>query len=329
MSEKKNRALALFSGGLDSIIAVKYMEKIGYEVIPVYFSTPFFRPEKAIQMAEINEIKIEIIDITDLHLEMLQHPQYGFGKFLNPCIDCHGLMFKILYSYMEKYDADFMISGEVLKQRPMSQTKNALIAVGKVSTVADYIIRPLSQKLIQDTKPIREGWVNKSDMLDIQGRTRSRQIALAAELGVKEFPNSGGGCLLTDKGYSKRLEDLFEHDMFDVQYIQFLAYGRNFRLNQDTKLIVTRLKEESDIITPMIKNEMVFKCASIPGPLGILQSTGTISEDLISLSASILLRYNSKAGDEEKVAYGKVFELEHSIVAEKMSDIDLKPYKIN
>ncbi len=329
MSENKKRALSLFSGGLDSIIAVKFMEKLGYEVIPVYFSTPFFLADKAVHMAKVNNMKIEIIDISEEHLEMLKNPRYGYGKFLNPCIDCHGLMFKILHRYMEKYDADFMISGEVLKQRPMSQTKNALIAVGKVSSYGDLIVRPLSQRLLQDTLPIREGWVNKEEMLDIQGRTRARQIQLADELGVKEYPNSGGGCLLTDKGYTKRLQDLFDHEMLSIDYIKFLAYGRHFRLNADTKLLITRIKNESDIITPMLTKEVVLKCKNVPGPLGIIQYKENVTQELIDLSASILLRYNGKAADREVVSWGKVFELINDTEVSTISEKDLIQYKIN
>jgi tRNA U34 2-thiouridine synthase MnmA/TrmU len=329
MSENKKRALSLFSGGLDSLVVVKFMEKLGYEVIPVFFKTPFFHNEKALQMAKVNHINIEVIDITEEHLEMLKNPRYGYGKFLNPCIDCHGLMFKILYRYLEKFDADFMISGEVLKQRPMSQTKNALIAVGKVSTYADLIVRPLSQKLLQDTLPVREGWVKKEEMLDIQGRTRSRQMQLADELGIKEYPNSGGGCLLTDKGYTKRLQDLFDYEMLTNEFIQFLAYGRHFRIDYNTKLIITRIKNESDIMTPLLRNEIVLKCKNVPGPLGIIQFKETVSQDMIELCASILLKYNSKASISEIVSYGKVFELNNDLTINQITDEALAKYKIN
>jgi hypothetical protein len=222
-----------------------------------------------------------------------------------------------------------MISGEVLKQRPMSQTKNALIAVGKISRHADLIVRPLSQKLIQDTLPIRENWINKEDLLDIQGRTRARQIQLAQELGIKEYPNSGGGCLLTDKGYTKRLKDLMDYDSVNKEYLQFLPYGRHFRINDDTKLIITRVKQESDIITPLLKEELVLKCKNIPGPLGIIQSNKENSQDVINLCASILLRYNAKSADQEVVSFGKVFVLENEITIDRISEIELNKFKIN
>ncbi|MDX9976884.1 MAG: tRNA (5-methylaminomethyl-2-thiouridylate)-methyltransferase [Candidatus Cloacimonadales bacterium] len=329
MSLDKNRALSLFSGGLDSIIVVKFMESLGYEIIPVYFSTPFFHDQKAIEMAKVNDMKIEIIDITDEHLEMLVKPKYGYGKYLNPCIDCHGLMFKILHGYLDKYDADFMISGEVLQQRPMSQNKNALAAVRKVSTVGDLIVRPLSQRLLPDTLPIREGWVKKEEMLDISGRSRSKQMQMAEELGVKEYPNAGGGCLLTDNGYTKRLQDLLDHEMLNKVFIKFLAYGRHFRIDKDTKLLITRTKAESDTISPLLKDEIIIKCKNVPGPFGVIQSSKEITEEIIKLSASILIKYNSKANDTDIVTWGKAFELNNDITVSKIEDNKLKPFKIN
>lgn len=329
MSEKKNRVLAMFSGGLDSIIVVKYMEKLGYEVIPVFFSTPFFMPAKAQKTAEINKIALEVIDISDKHLEMLKAPVYGFGKHLNPCIDCHGLMFSILQTYLEQYDADFMVSGEVLNQRPMSQRRDALNAVRKLSGAGDLIIRPLCQKLLPDTLPIREGWVKKEDMLDINGRSRARQMALAEELGVVEYPNSGGGCLLTDKGYTKRLQDLVTYENLEHQYIQFLEFGRHFRLNSETKVIITRTKGESDTITPMLTEELVIKCKNIPGPLGVIQSNHVISLDELKLAGSILLRYNGKSADNEEIEYGKVFQLNDTIQVSRITDLEMEQFRIN
>jgi tRNA U34 2-thiouridine synthase MnmA/TrmU len=154
------KALALFSGGLDSLLSVFWMKKLGYEVIPIFFETPFFSSEKAIRVATANELDLKIIDFSLEHLNMLKSPVYGYGKHYNPCIDCHGLMFRTLKQYLDVYQADFVISGEVLNQRPMSQRYDAMNAVKKLSTIGDLIIRPLCQKRLTDTLPIREGWVN-------------------------------------------------------------------------------------------------------------------------------------------------------------------------
>jgi len=157
--KKKYRCFALFSGGLDSMLAVLHMHKLGYEVIPIFFETPFFNSKNAKKVAESIGFELMVHDLTELHLEMLKNPRYGFGKNMNPCIDCHGLMFKEAGRLMKEYNVDFLISGEVMGQRPMSQRKDAMNAVGKLSEVKDLLVRPLSQKLLTDTLPIREEWV--------------------------------------------------------------------------------------------------------------------------------------------------------------------------
>lgn len=327
MREKK--ALALFSGGLDSLIAVKWMEKLGFEVIPIFFETPFFSPEKAIRVANANNLKLKIIDISQEHLQMLKAPRYGYGKHYNPCIDCHGLMFKILNRYLEEFKADFLISGEVLNQRPMSQRYDALNAVKKLSTVGDLIIRPLSQKRLPDTLPIREAWVNKEDLLDIQGRSRTQQLKIAEELNLKEVLNSGGGCLLTDKGFTTRLKELIDKDQLDFDNIKYLKIGRHFRLNEKHKLVINRHHSEMEYIKNIISNEVVLKCLNIPGPIAVLNTTLPISEEIISLAGSILLRYCPKAQDIEIVNYGKQFNLDFTIKCNRFTDTEIDPYRIN
>lgn len=171
--KKKYRCFALFSGGLDSMLSVLHMKKLGFDVLPIFFKTPFFGSENAQKAAEEIGYHLIIHDITDNHINMLLNPRYGYGKHLNPCIDCHGLMFREAAELMSQYKVDFLISGEVLGQRPMSQRKDALNSVGKLSNVKDKIIRPLSQKLLADTFPIREEWVDKEKMLYIQERIDS------------------------------------------------------------------------------------------------------------------------------------------------------------
>ena len=318
--DKKYRAFALFSGGLDSIISVLWMEKIGVEVVPIFFKTPFFGPEKALESAKNSGINLTVIDISKNHMEMVLNPKYGYGKNLNPCIDCHGMMFREAAKRMSEYNIDFIISGEVLAQRPMSQQKNSLSSVAKLSGIKDLIVRPLSQKLLKDTLPIREGWVKKEDLLDIQGRTRQRQIEIAKEFNLTDFPNAGGGCALTDVNFSARLKDLIEHNMYEIHKIDFLKYGRQFRLNENTKLIIGRNKSENDVITDLCdENDLVLKAVDIPGPLAVIQSNNIPNLEEIALSASILLRYNLKAKGQNKVVYGIKFNLKNEIFSEPIS----------
>ena len=215
--EKKIKALALFSGGLDSALAVKVVKDQGIEVIGLNFVSHFFggKNEKAESMAKQLGIQLEYIDFKKRHTDMMQNPVYGRGKNMNPCIDCHSLMFKIAGELLEKYDAQFVISGEVLGQRPMSQNSAALEKVKALSGMDDLILRPLSAKLLPPSKAELEGWVDREQLLDIQGRSRARQMELTEKYGLVEYPTPGGGCLLTDPAYSDRLEIIEKDGLMD------------------------------------------------------------------------------------------------------------------
>ena len=323
--KKKKRCFALFSGGLDSMLSVLHMKNLGYEVLPIFFSTPFFGSENAQKAAEEIGYHLIIYDITDKHIKMLQNPRYGYGKYMNPCIDCHGLMFREAAELMKQYKTDFLISGEVLGQRPMSQRKDALNSVGKLSNIKDLIVRPLSQKLLADTLPIREEWVDKEKMLDIQGRSRKRQMEMANDLGLKTFQTPAGGCLLTDESFSLRLRDLIEHNMLELNFIEFLKIGRHFRLNDDVKVIIGRKDKENEMIANLAKNELILKTNNIPGPLGVINSKRNPNEEEIRFAASILLRYNNKAQNRAEVVFGKKFQLTNKIEVQKIEpDILMK-----
>ena len=324
--KRKHRCFALFSGGLDSILAVLHMQNLGYRVLPIFFSTPFFCPDKAQETA--NKIGFDLIvhDLTDLHLKMLENPKYGYGKNLNPCIDCHGLMFHEAGRLMKEYNVDFIISGEVMGQRPMSQRKDALNAVGKLSEIKDLLIRPLSQKLLNDTLPIREGWVIKEEMLDIQGRNRKRQMKLAKDYRIDFFPSPGGGCLLTDAGFSRKLKDLMQFNMMNKRSIEFLKTGRHLRLTDNVKLIIGRNEMENNNISKLSQDEIVLQAKDIPGPLGIIQSNEKLTINDIKLSGSIILRYNSKVENSAIIQYGKNFELNNEVEVEKIAEENVKQY---
>ncbi len=326
--KKKYRCFALLSGGLDSMLSVLHMKNLGYDVLPIFFRTPFFGSENAQKAAEEIGVSLIIHDITEKHIKMLQNPRYGYGKYMNPCIDCHGLMFREAAGLMKKHKVDFLISGEVLGQRPMSQRKDALNSVGKLSNIKDLIVRPLSQKLLADTLPIREEWVDKEKMLDIQGRSRKRQMEMANDLGIKSFQTPAGGCLLTDASFSSRLKDLIEHDMLELNFIEFLKTGRHFRLNDDVKVIIGRKDKENEIIFNLAKNELILKTDNIPGPLGVINSKRDPNEEEIRLAASILLRYNNKAQNRAEVVFCKKFQIINKIEITKIGPDILAKMKI-
>ena len=312
------KAFALFSGGLDSILAVELIRRQKIEVIPICFKTPFFGCENAVSSAKDMNYNLHIFDISEQYMEILLHPKYGYGKNMNPCIDCHGLMFRIACEKMKEYNVDFMISGEVLGERPKSQRKMGLDAVAKLSQCKDLIIRPLSQKLLRDTKPIAEGWINKDRLLDIQGRTRARQIQLAKEWNIKNYPTPAGGCVLTNQVFSQRLRDLIEYNMLSIRNIEYLKMGRQFRLTHNTKLIIGRNEQENakllnyindsaerkskDEVQQSANYEFLIRAAYLPSPIGVIISKDKdISQDMINLAGGIILAYIRKAQDKDKI----------------------------
>jgi tRNA-uridine 2-sulfurtransferase len=326
------KAIALYSGGLDSILSVLWMKRLGYEVVPIFFESYFFTAESARWYARKAGFEIEVVSIGEELLEVIRKPRYGFGGNLNPCIDCHALMFKKAGELRETYSADFLISGEVLAQRPMSQRFDAMNAVSKHSGYRDYIIRPLCQKLLPDTLPIKEGWVSKDELLDIQGRGRQRQMALAEELGLEDYKNPGGGCALTDKGYSIRLKDLMDNDMLSREYIAFLPYGRHFRLNDNVKIIVGKNAKDNAELYRIREDELAVRAVNSLGPVGVVNSKKTVTKEDIELAAQIVLSFTNRADEVDVVEYGEGSEFISKITVakipkEKLNNLWLKTNK--
>jgi len=224
------KAIGLFSGGLDSMLAVKLLQAQDIEVIGYAFVTPFFGPELALKSSKVVGIQLELWEITDRYMEVMKSPKYGFGKNMNPCIDCHALMFRLAGQKMAAHEARFLFSGEVLGERPFSQNKGALRAVARLSGYQDAIVRPLSARLLEETPPEKAGWVDRARLEDIQGRARKRQMELAAHFGISDYPKPAGGCLLTEPNFSKRLKDLLG-DNPDPRHrdLELLKVGRHIR----------------------------------------------------------------------------------------------------
>jgi tRNA U34 2-thiouridine synthase MnmA/TrmU len=246
---RKTRALGLCSGGLDSTLAGVVLRQQGIEVEWVSFETPFFNAAKARKASKMTGIPLTVKPIHPVYIKMLKNPPAGYGKYMNPCMDCHALMFRLAGEIMRERKFDFLFSGEVLGQRPMSQNKTSLRYVAKHSGFDGYIVRPLSGKNLPQTIPEKEGLIDREMLLAIKGRGRKDQIKLAAEFGIKDYPAPAGGCLLTDKGYTNRLRDLFEHQKNCTEAeLHLLKYGRHYRLNPQTKLIVGRTAQDNENI---------------------------------------------------------------------------------
>ncbi len=242
----------------------------------VTFETPFFNAAKAQAAARQINLPLIVINFTEEHLEMLKNPRYGYGKNMNPCIDCHTLMLKRTGMLMEETGADFIFTGEVLGQRPMSQGKQSLYVVAKNSGYADYILRPLSARLLPETKPEREGKVNRQRLLAIEGRGRKVQMEMATQYGITDYSPPAGGCLLTDPIFSKRLRDLFQY-LKDppVSDIELLRYGRHFRVNDQIKIIVGRnMTDNKGIEEYQHPEDAIFHMLNTPGPSVLIPGGG-------------------------------------------------------
>lgn len=298
------KAIALFSGGLDSILAVKIILNQGIDILALNFLTPFYPSDKAGDSkptakvaAEGLKINFKEIDLSAGYMEIVKQPKYGYGENLNPCIDCKILMFSHAKQIMQAEGASFVISGEVLGQRPKSQFRKALTIIEKESGLEGLILRPLSAKLLPESIPEKEGWVRRDILLGISGRSRKPQIAKAEDFQLKNLPGSAGGCLLTDRGFSRRLRDLMEHSLATLNNIELLKLGRHFRLSPEAKLVVGRNKQENERLFGLKQEgDICLEPTQAAGPLAIAR--GRLDNDTINLASRIVSRYCDKPLDK-------------------------------
>ena len=292
------KALAVFSGGLDSMLAAELIRAQGIDVLGLFFETPFFTSTRARRSAEIIHLPLKVVDLTEPHLEVVRNPLHGYGGNMNPCIDCHALMLRKAGDLLVDEGADFLITGEVLGQRPMSQNLRALSTVAAYSGYQGLILRPLSAKLLPVTVPEEKGWVHREALMAFSGRGRKPQMDLARTFHISEYPSPAGGCLLTDPIFSRRLKDLFSSGpRCEVREIELLKMGRHFRFGDEAKAVVGRNKKENDDILSLAgESDLVIKVDSVPGPVVLV--TGEISPQVEALAVSLALSY-SDAGDGE------------------------------
>jgi len=296
------KAIALFSGGLDSTLAMKLIIDQGIDVIAlnidIGFGSTKSRKEHMQNMCDQVGAELRILDIRDQYLkEILFNPKYGYGKNFNPCIDCHGNMFKIAKELMEPWGASFLISGEVVGQRPMSQRRDALDIVTDLSETEDILLRPMSAKVLPPTLPEREGWVDREKLLGITGRNREVQLKMAEEIGLKDFEKPGGGCLLTDENFSKKIEEFIKYDTLEVEDIALLKCGRHLRLPDGAKLVIGRHKEDNEMInaalTPKYKK---IRLLNAIGPISAISANASESDK--ELAAKLTATYGKTKSDE-------------------------------
>ena len=278
------RALALFSGGLDSMLSVLIIRKQGIVVEGVYFETPFFPAERAKRSAKEIDLPLKIKDVTYEMLEIIKSPKFGYGKGLNPCLDCRLLMLKKACKMREEENYNFIITGEVIGQRPLTQKKQMFLKLDKECPCREYIVRPLSARLLPQSLPEKQGLIKREKLFSIQGRSRREQIGLAEIFGIKDYPSPAGGCLLTDKGFSFRLKDLLEYkkEILDRD-LYLLKIGRHFRLNKNTKVIVGRNKKENFMLLKLsTTNDVLIHVVDYPAPIVLVPDGGDIKGRLIA-----------------------------------------------
>jgi len=280
------KVLILFSGGLDSVLSVKILQKQkNLSLTGLLFKSYFFNNEKRIKkIAQEIDLPLRIVDISKEHLEMVKSPLYGYGQGINPCLDCKILMFKKAKQLMTKMGKQtFIVSGEVLGQRPMSQNRQALNLTEKKSGLQRFLLRPLSALLLEETTPENKGWIDKKKLLSISGRSRKKQIILAKKFGIKDFLTPAGGCLLTDKEFAEKLKDLFKLcPNCRGNDIELLKIGRHFWENK-VKIVVGRNHEENIELRNLAREgDYLIEMEKYSGPLTLIRNYGLKKEFLVN-----------------------------------------------
>lgn len=319
------KALGLFSGGLDSIIAAKIIKQQGVKVELVSFTTPFFSPKNAREMAKQVKISLKVFDVTRDYLKILKSPKHGYGSEVNPCIDCKIFMLKKAKEYAKKIGASFIFTGEVLGERPMSQNVQALTLIAKESGLDGKLLRPLSAKLLPITEAEKK-WINREKLLDIQGRRRDRQTELAKEFGIKSYPKPAGGCLLTQREYACKVRDLMKNKKrISINDIKLLKIGRHFRIGRN-KIIVGRDEKENKKLKSLRgSSDYIFEVPKVGSPITVLQ--GNKTKEAINLAANLTLYYSDSKEFKTIVKYGKK-RLSKALLASDIKSEEIKKLNI-
>jgi len=333
----KRKALALLSGGLDSTLAVKLMLDLGIDVEALNFTSPFCTctgknagcKSEAVRVAQEFNIPIKVMHKGLDYLEVVRNPRHGYGKGLNPCVDCRIYLLRKAKEYMAESGADFVITGEVLGQRPMSQRRDTLRVIERESGLEGLLLRPLSAQFFEPTIPEQEGWVDRAQLLAIKGRSRKDQMQLADELDVKNYPCPAGGCLLTELSFVPKVRDVFDHsDELNLRDFRLLKIGRHFRIAPRSKVIVGRNEADNALIqSAMQPGETALCWLDGSSPLGVI--TGCQDDDTLETAMQILLRYTkAEPGQECRIKVLRDGEEQICLVANRLTDSDVQKFQI-
>ena len=302
MTERRTtRALGLISGGLDSMLAARLLMEQGVAVTGIAFVTPFFGSAGAEAAARSVGFPLIVRDITAPHLRIVKDPPSGYGSRMNPCIDCHALMLRVAGEIMDAEGFDLLFTGEVLNERPMSQSLRSLNRVANLSGRRGHVLRPLSARRLEETIPEREGKVDRARLLDLEGRSRRRQFELAARWGIADYPSPAGGCLLTDPNFSRRLKDLLERGPeAGVHDLELLKVGRQFRIRDGVKAAVGKNLADNRALTALRgPGDLLLRTVGVPGPVMILSGGADASD--IAAAAGICARYSDGRAGQVRI----------------------------
>ncbi len=285
-------SLILFSGGLDSQLAVCVLREQGIKVHGIVFDSPFFDPGPAKHASVKLDLPLEVCDFTADIVSLLEKPAHGFGSCMNPCVDCHALMLRRAGERMEEQGFNFLSTGEVLNERPKSQNRDALKIVASESGYDDFILRPLSAQRLDVTQPERAGLVDRGRLLALEGRARKPQFAIAEKYGLEGYPSPAGGCRLTEPNFCRRLDDLKRHEgLHGRKNLEMLRYGRHFRLADNVKAIVGRNETDNAVIEGNAElYELILKVEEAPGPTAVLPVNS--DEEHVLKASAICARYS-------------------------------------
>lgn len=310
------KAVALISGGLDSILAARLVMDQGYEVIGLFFTTVFSKSygrEHQTHAATVSKavgLDLKVIDLGQPYIDLIQNPRHGYGKNINPCIDCKVHMLSRAAPIMEGIGASFVITGEVLGQRPMSQRRDTLQVIERDSGMRGRILRPLSAALLPPTRPELDGLVERGRLLGISGRSRAVQLQLAERYGIQGFSTPAGGCLLTDKNFAEKLRDLFDDNgPITPDDIRLLTIGRHFKFGRGVRIVLGRNKQENEALISMApRGYHLFQPHGFPGPLALL--TGTPTPELKQAAGRLIITYSKKVSGQSRLirSGGELFD---------------------
>lgn len=319
------------SGGLDSTLAAKIVKDQGVEVIGLHLLSPFGCRTHMEASARSIGVRVIYKEKGESYLDLIKNPRYGYGKNMNPCIDCRISMFLLADVVRQDEGAHFILTGEVLGQRPMSQRRDAICIIDRDSHLDGLILRPLSAHRFAATLPEEKGWVDRSLLLNIAGRGRKAQFALANQYGIKDFATPGGGCLLTEAGFSNRLKDFLTHEdpKYRMAQADLLRFGRHFRLSEATKVVLGRNQSENEEIEKRWRevNGVFFSPLNFNGPSAI--ALGQVGDEEKNVVGEMIFRYSrTYAFHEKQISYITLEGTETFAVSQPISEDRLNAYRL-